>query len=159
MLGGGGEIEKKVAWALECIGQSAAILSEAGNAVQTMSHAMQKEGLSGLLQQEPWKQAAVAQPPMQLSRKSVAAQSRFAPQNVHEKRAILQVRLERAMREQDIRRVQQISRDLDEIDGPADAEDVARDSAVLHLPRGREILSCARQGRNCSHKTTASDFN
>ena len=115
----GGDIDKKVACALDCIGKGAAALSEAGNAVYTMSHAMQKQGITGLLQQEPWKEQSAAPrqaPPPQSSRKPAL---RFVPQDTDEKRAILQLRLERAMRAQDVSRVQQLSRELDEIDGPA----------------------------------------
>ena len=41
----------------------------------------------------------------------------FEPQDHEEKRAIVQLRLERAMAEQNISRVQQLSRELDELEG------------------------------------------
>ena len=54
---GGGGLEKKIACALDCISKGAAALSEAGNAVYTMSHAIQSQGITGLLQQELWNDA------------------------------------------------------------------------------------------------------
>ena len=114
-----GDIEDKVSCALDSITRGAAVISEAGNAVYTMSHAMQERGLSGLLQQELWKKerAPVSNPKptrVQPSRKSTP---QLVPQNVDEKRALLHVRLEKAMQEQDMSHVQQLSRELDELDG------------------------------------------
>ena len=124
---GSGELEKKVACALDCIGKGAAALSEAGNAVYTLSNAMQKQGISGLLQPEPWKAAPIPIPtlasnlaPDPTSTQELPARKsapRFAPQDDDEKRAILQLRLERAMQAQDGVRVQQLSRELDEVGG------------------------------------------
>ena len=99
----GRDLDKNVACALDCIGKGAAALSEAGNAVYTMSHAMQKQGISGLLQQEAWKEAKPPPPNSNQAVPSRKSAPQFAPQDADEKRAILQVRLERAMREQDAR--------------------------------------------------------
>lgn len=127
----GREFEKKVSCALDCIGKGAAALSEAGNAVYTMSHAMQKQGISGLLQQEPWKEAKLIPNRAQSSRKSA---SQFVPQDADEQRAILRLRLERAMQDQDVRRVQQLSRELDEIDGPAKKHTPGIYQPAMHMP-------------------------
>ena len=126
-----GDLDNKVACALDCIGKGAAALSEAGNAVYTMSHALQKQGISGLLQQEPWKEATPPAPtPAQSSRKPGF---QFVPQDADEKRAILQLRLERAMQKQDMSRVQQLSRELDEIDGPV-KHTLVVDTPVMDKP-------------------------
>ena len=114
----GGELEKKVACALDCIGKGAAALSEAGNVVYTMSHAMQNQGLSGLLQQDVWKEATPSAPNLTPNRAQSPRKSapQVVPQDADEKRAVLLLRLERVMREQDVSRVQEISRELDDID-------------------------------------------
>ena len=57
-----GDLERKVAKALDCIGKGAAALSEAGATVYNMSSAMQKQGISGLLQPETGKQGAPPTP-------------------------------------------------------------------------------------------------
>ena len=62
MWSGGRKIEQQIVRTLDCIGKGAAAFSEAGSAVYTMSHAMQKQGITGLLQQEPWKEQSAAPP-------------------------------------------------------------------------------------------------
>ena len=111
----GRELEQKVARALDCIGQGAAALSEAGATVYSMSNAMQTKGLAGLLHSGAWKEGTEAPAPARAKVKSGPLV--FQPQDDEETRAILKLRLERAMGEQDISRVQQLSRELDELEG------------------------------------------
>ncbi|MEC7288195.1 MAG: hypothetical protein VXU42_05820, partial [Verrucomicrobiota bacterium] len=117
----GRELEQKVAKALDCIGKGAAALSEAGTTVFYMSNAVQKQGLAGLLQ-SGWQDDAddsPSAPPRTTKAKSKPVA--FEPQDNEEKRAIIQLRLQRAMAEQNISRVQQLSRELDELEGARDA--------------------------------------
>ena len=131
MWGGGRELERQVNRALDCIGKGAAALSEAGTAVYSMSHAMQKQGLSGLLQPEASSDGTPA--PREAAKPH---QPRFGPQDVGEKRAILRLRLDGAMRENDSHRAQQLSRELDELEG------------LSHAPGGlRRVPGVPRAGR------------
>ena len=113
----GRELEQKVAKALDCIGKGAAALSEAGTTVFYMSNAMQKQGLARLLH-SGWQDDADDSPSAPL--RTTRAKSKlvvFEPQDNEEKLAIIQLRLQRAMAEQNISRVQQLSRELDELEG------------------------------------------
>ena len=114
----GRELEQKVARALDCIGKGAAALSEAGTTVFHMSNAMQKQGLSGLLQSGTWHDVAdsTSSAPPRTS-KAKSKRLAFEPQDNEERRAIIHLRLERAMAEQNLANVQQLSRELDEIEG------------------------------------------
>ena len=115
MWGGGRELERQVNRALDRIGKGAAALSEAGTAVYSMSHAMQKQGLSGLLQPEASSDGTpAARAPREAAKPH---QPRLGPQDVGEKRAILRLQLDGAMRENDSHRAQQLSRELDELEG------------------------------------------
>lgn len=112
----GRELEKKVAQALDCIGKGAVALSEAGATIYTLSNAMQKQGISGLLQPDAWHDAdsLTPQPPHKTRTRSKPVA--LGPQDNEEKRAILQMRLERAMAGQNIHKVQQLSRELDDLE-------------------------------------------
>ena len=113
----GRELERKVARALDCIGKGAAALSEAGTTVFHMSNAIQKQGLAGLLQ-SGWQDDTDDSPSAPFRTTKVKSKPvAFEPQDHEEKRAIVQLRLERAMAEQNISRVQQLSRELDELEG------------------------------------------
>jgi hypothetical protein len=110
----GRDIEKKVAKALGCIGKGAAALSEAGTTVCAMSNAMQKQGLSGLLQPDAWSQDPKPRPRVA---KSPVLPASIEPADIEEKRAILELRLDRATAMNDVLRAQSISRELDELKG------------------------------------------
>lgn len=112
----GWDLEQKVAKALDRIGKGAAALSEAGATVYNMSSAVQKQGISGLLQPETWKQG-VPQYPVKHSARRIAPVVPFQPEDLDERRAILQVRLEKAMQMQDVVCVQQLSHELDKLEG------------------------------------------
>ena len=110
---GGRELEQKVANALDCISKGAAALSEAGTTVYAMSNTMQKQGFSGLLQPEAWRQDPKPAPRVAKSTSIV----HIEPADTDENRAILKLRLERAMKDGDTSRVQRISRELDTLEG------------------------------------------
>ena len=110
---GGRDFEQKVARALDCIGKGAAALSEAGTTVYAMSNTMQKQGLSGLLQPDTWRPGP--KPAARVAKSSTTLVP-LEPADMDENRAILKLRLERAMKEGDSLRAQRISRELDELD-------------------------------------------
>ena len=112
----GCDLEQKLAKALDRIGKGAAALSEAGATVYNMSSAVQKQGISGLLQPETWKQG-VSQYPVKHSVRRIAPAVPYQPEDLDERRAILQVRLEKAMQRQDVVCVQQLSHELDKLEG------------------------------------------
>lgn len=114
MWSGGRDLEQKVARALDCIGKGAAALSEAGTAVYTMSNAMQKQGLGGLLLAENWMQSSKREKASRSARPE--APTPLEPADAEEKRAILKVRFDRAMAERNYVLVKQIARELDEIE-------------------------------------------
>ena len=107
-----GDLEQKVGRVLDCISKGATALSEAGATVYTMSHAIQKQGISSFLHSEAWNQDAT------LPRRVHAPHTmmRFEPRYYEEKRAVLQLRLERAMHEQDASRVRHLACELDELE-------------------------------------------
>jgi hypothetical protein len=111
----GCDLEQKLAKALDRIGKGAAALSEAGATVYNMSSAVQKQGISGLLQPETWKQG-VSQYPVKHSVRRIAPVVPYQPEDLDERRAILQVRLEKAMQRQDVVCVQQLSHELDKLE-------------------------------------------
>lgn len=114
----GRELEQKVANALDQIGKGAAALTEAGATVYTVSSAVQKKGLIGFLQSGSWKDECDDSPPAPV--RTIHAKSKsmtLEPHDEEEKRAILQLCLSNAMAEQDISRVQRLSRELDEFEG------------------------------------------
>ena len=139
----GHDLDQKAARVLDCIGKGAAALSEAGAAVYTMSNAMQKEGLTGLLVQSESQKpisAALQACGRGLPRKqALLTAPSFAPLvtvDAEENRAILSLRLEKAIKVQDIVHVKQLSRKLDQLD--------ARDSQhrdAASMPTGFRIES------------------
>ena len=133
----GRELEQKVANALNCISKGAAVLSEAGTTVYAMSNTMQKQGLSGLLQPEVWKQDPKPAPRVAKSTSIV----HIEPADTDENRAILKLRLEWAMKDGDMSRVQRISRELDTLEGAIPAQtkadarmDATHPTAPSHRP-------------------------
>ena len=140
----GRELEQKVALALDSIGKGAAALSQAGSAMYAMSNAMQNQGLQGLLQPEMWKQGSKS---ARAPRATKSALVPFEPGDVEEKRAIIKIRLDRAIQMQDAPRAQQLARELDELEGPPSGSDtmhppnvnVAMDQFSCHFPGAPSI--------------------
>ena len=132
----GRELEQKVANALNCISKGAAVLSEAGTTVYAMSNTMQKQGLSGLLQPEVWKQDPKPAPRVAKSTTTLP----IRPADTDENRAILKLRLEWAMKDGDMSRVQRISRELDTLEGAIPAQTKARhQSGGIDLESQRQL--------------------
>ena len=110
----GGELDQKVGRVLDCISKGATALSEAGATVYTMSNAIQKQGVSSFLQLEALKQDTTLA--SMAHGHTPYAMTQFEPRDYEEKRAVLQLRLERAMRDQDASRVRQLACELDELE-------------------------------------------
>ena len=108
------DIEQKVGRVLDCISKGATALSEAGATVYTMSNALQKQGISNLLHSEARKQDTT------LTRTAHGhiphTMTQFEPRDNDEKRAVIQLRLERAMREQDASSVRHFACELDKLE-------------------------------------------
>lgn len=111
-----GDLEQKVGRVLDCISKGATALSEAGATVYTMSNVIQKQGISTLLYSESWQQNTMLTRTARGHAPHTTTRSDFEPKDDDEKRAVLKLRLERAMHEQDAPRVRRLACELDELE-------------------------------------------
>jgi len=113
--------ERNVARAFDIIERGATALTEAGAHIHAMADSVQKHGgIAGLMPARVGKaqvQRAVPSPASKIpARAEHRADQMLAPEDAEEKRAILHLRLERAVQHQDAVRVQQLARALDELE-------------------------------------------
>lgn len=106
-----GELDQKVGRVLDCICKGASALSEAGATVYTMSNAIQKQGISSFLQPEACNKDTT--PPRMVHGHAPHTMTQM---DCEEQYAVLHLRLQRAMRDQDASRVRQLACELDELE-------------------------------------------
>ena len=119
----GGALERNVTRALDFIERGASALTEAGVHIQAMADSIQKHGVTGLLPAPSGRGAPIrGTAPAPGSKIAARVEHHrtgpmLAPKDAEEARAILNLRLERAVRDRDAVRVQHLSHALDELEG------------------------------------------
>ena len=117
-------LRQKIARALEHLETSARAFTVAGNAILSMSDAIQKDGIWGAMQPAQWNSSATASLPQHVQ---PVPRRKERSRNVEEKRALLHMHLQTAMQLGDVGAVQRLSRQLDELEAQSS-------STSRHMP-------------------------